>query len=204
MIDQLATDTADLKSSEVERTERLDNTLRDVDSVIEDLKAANAKRETENRIIADQVRGLKDLVPKSLEGWKANGDARLEELGQEIQSLKKLLENRVGRSAGASTPTASRGPPPQSTIGVEKSRDHGNNFGSSNGTSTLNMEAAEKPSTPAPGVTVPKRDSSSPKRSFPGNDRRAAIPAWQMAAAGKSGTVASSTNGEEGSSETRP
>ena len=73
--------------------------------MIADLKAANTRREAESRITADQVAGLKELVPKSLEQWKQNGDARLEELALELQSLKKLLENRVGgRSMAGGTP----------------------------------------------------------------------------------------------------
>lgn len=177
MIEQLTTDTAAIKESESERTEKLDTTLKDVGSVIEDLKAANTRREAESRIIADQVTGLKDMVPKALEGWKASGDAKLEELGQEVQSLKKLLENRVGKPSGAPTPT-SRGHP----NGSEKSKDNLPAFNSANsGMTTPNDESASGSTAPAPGVTVPKRDST-PLRGFERSDRRA-IPAWQMAAA---------------------
>ena len=179
LIEQLATDTAAIKESESERTEKLDTTLKDVGSVIEDLKAANTRREAESRIIADQVTGLKDMVPKALEGWKASGDAKLEELGQEVQSLKKLLENRVGRPSGTPTPTG-RGHP----NGSEKSKDNLSAFNSANsGMTTPNAESASGSSAPAPGVTVPKTDSA-PSRGFERSDRRA-IPAWQMAAAGE-------------------
>ena len=175
LIDQLATDTAAIKECESERTEKLDTTLKDVGSVIEDLKAANTRREAESRIIADQVTGLKDMVPKALEGWKANGDAKLEELGQEVQSLKKLLENKVGRSSGAPMPTG-RG----YANGKEKSKDNLSTFNSANsGTTTPTPESASGSSAPAPGVTVPKIESTS-VRGFQRSDRRA-IPEWQMA-----------------------
>ena len=161
----------------MERTEKLDTTLKNVNSVIEDLKAANTRREAESRIIAGQVTGLKDMIPKALEGWKASGDAKLEELGQEVQSLKKLLENRVGRPSGAPTPT-SRGHPNAN----EKPKDTPSTFHSANsGTTTPNAESASGASAPAPGVTAPKREST-PLRGFERSDRRA-IPAWQMAAA---------------------
>ena len=179
LIEQLAADTAAIKYSESERTEKLDTTLKDVGSVIEDLKAANTRREAESRIIANQVTELKDMVPKALEGWKASGDAKLEELGQEVQSLKKLLENRVGRSSLTPTPI-SRGYPNS----TEKSRDSPSTLNSGNsGTTTTNAETVSNSSTsaPAPGVTVPKREST-PSRGFERSDRRA-IPAWQMAAA---------------------
>ncbi|KAL9129546.1 MAG: hypothetical protein Q9217_002033 [Psora testacea] len=186
LLDQLAADTAALKASESERTEKLDTTLQDVDTVIADLKAANARREAESRLIADQVQGLKDLVPKALEGWKANGDSRLDDLTQEMQGLKKLLENRVGRSAGTATPTG-RGYPLPSANGVDKSKENESNLLSNNGGSTPSIGASSGTPAPAPGITVPKTDNSSPKRGVPGGDRKAAIPAWQMAAAGKSG-----------------
>ena len=184
-IDQLNTDTAELKASETERTEKLDTTIKDVDTVIADLKAANTRREAESRIVADQVAGLKELVPKSLEQWKQNGDARLDELGLELQSLKKLLENRVGGRSMGGTPEP-RMPtyvPPPKTNGVP---------------STPSTEsAAPESAVPTSGMTVPKRDSSSPKR---GGGGRAAIPAWQMAAAAaaanKNTSAPSSTNGE--------
>ena len=159
--------------------------------MIEDLKAANTRREAESRIIAEQVTGLKDMVPKALEGWKASGDAKLEELGQEVQSLKKLLENRVGRPSGAPIPTGKG-----NSNSNEKSKE---NLSASNltnsGTTTPNAESASGTSAPAPGVTTPKREST-PMRGFERSDRRA-IPAWQMAAAtGKTEPAGSSHSAE--------
>lgn len=202
LIDQLATDTAAIKESETERTEKLDTTLKDVGSVIEDLKAANTRREAESRIIADQVTGLKDMVPKALEGWKASGDAKLEELGQEVQSLKKLLENRVGRASGGTpTPTTGRGYPNMSN----EKKDSVPPFASPSSATTTTTPAAESataaPSAPAPGVTAPKREST-PLRGFEKSDRRA-IPAWQMAAAAteKTESAGSSRDAEASTAE---
>ena len=199
LIEQLSNDTAAIKESESERTEKLDTTLKDVGGVIEDLKAANTRREAESRIIANQVTELKAMVPKALEGWKASEDAKLEELGQEVQSLKKLLENKIGRPSAAPTPT-SRGHP----NGNEKSKDSLPAFKSTNsGITTPNAEPASGSSAPAPGVTVPKRESN-PLRGFERNDRRA-IPAWQMAAATeKTEPGGSSQNAEASTAEAGP
>ena len=187
LIEQLTSDTTAIKESESERTEKLDTTLKDVGSVIEDLKAANTRRETESRIIADQVTGLKDMVPKALEGWKASGDAKLEELGQEVQSLKKLLENRVGRPAVTPAPTG-------------KGHLNGNEKPKDNISASPSAESATSSSAPAPGVTAPKREST-PLRGYERSDRRA-IPAWQMAAATeKSEPAGSSQNAEGGTAE---
>ena len=166
--------------------------------MIEDLKAANMRRETESRIIAHQVTELKNMVPRALEGWKASGDAKLEELGLEVQSLKKLLENRVSRTIAATTPTSTGHP-----SGSEKSKGSDMMLHSTNsGATTPYSESASASSTPAPapGVTVPKRESN-PPRGFEKTDRRS-IPAWQMAATpGKTEPGGSSQKAEASTAE---
>ncbi|KAL8862066.1 MAG: hypothetical protein Q9178_001521 [Gyalolechia marmorata] len=99
LIDQLATDTSEIKKSEEERTKKVDTSLDAVNKAVEDFKDGIRKREVENRMIADQVHSLRDLVPKALEGWKSQSDDRLEELREEVKSLKKLLATRVGNAA---------------------------------------------------------------------------------------------------------
>lgn len=198
-MDQLSTDTAAIKESESERTEKLDTTLKDVGTVVEDLKAANTRREAESRIIANQVAELKTMIPKALQGWKASENAKLEELGQEVQSLKKLLEYKVGRRSTTPTPT-SRGQP----SGNEKPKDNLPAISSANsGTTTPKAESATSSPAPAPGVTVPKREFGS-LRGFERSDRRA-IPTWQMAAATeKTEPGGSSQNAEASTAEAGP
>ncbi|MCJ1470504.1 peroxisomal membrane protein pex14 [Pseudocyphellaria aurata] len=180
LIDQLAADTAGLKASEAERTEKLDSTLQDVELVVSDLKAANTRREAESRILADQVRSLKDLIPKALEGWKASGDGKLEDLGAELRSLKKLVGNRVGNVSTSQQPLTGR---PYTGFAANREKP-----GSSAGAGAGGLSAAGRTESgdaqddvagsapaPAPGVTSPKRETPS--------SGRAAIPAWQMSAA---------------------
>lgn len=201
LIEQLTADTTKLQVSETERTEKLDSSFEGIDSIVEDLKTANMRREAESKVIADQVQGLKELVPKALQGWKASGDAKMEELSLEVQSLKRLLENKVGRSGGSSGPTG-RGYAPPTANGNGKSSDGFSMLPpTSNGTAPPDKESPDVPSAPAPGITSPKQDSQAPSNSFERGDRRAAIPAWQMAAAGKSGTVNSTPTGEGSNAE---
>ena len=96
LIDQLAKDTDALRIAELSRTERLDSALEDLESITSELKASSRRREDESRRIEDEVRALKELIPKALEGWKADGDSRLKDLGNEMGSLKRLIGNRVG------------------------------------------------------------------------------------------------------------
>ncbi|KAL9594957.1 MAG: hypothetical protein Q9219_006737 [cf. Caloplaca sp. 3 TL-2023] len=220
LIDQLAADTTDLKTREEERTVKLDKSLDEVNSVVEELKDANKKREVEGRMIADQVHALRDLVPQALEGWKTQGDSRLEELGAEVRSLKKLLSTRLGSNTMSSnlnppalspsqTPSqarASSNPPPSFNVEGEKPQERrGSGSMAATDTAGLGGKVATRKASyegvemgdkmapaPAPGVTVPKREGSN--TSLFSRSGKAAIPAWQMAAAGR----AEGTSGEPG------
>ncbi|MCJ1250202.1 peroxisomal membrane protein pex14 [Trapelia coarctata] len=221
LIDQLATDTSALKSAEAERNEKLDSALQEVESVISELKEANKRREDDSRRIGDEVRGLKELIPKALDGWKAEEDVKLKELSSGLKSLKILVGNRVGDPSTTNAPGR-----PYSfaqTVGTSGSNTPRDSTSQSlyNGTS-YTANASEKPEdptstpasaatpAPAPGVNVPKRESSSTSIfTFDRPGGRAAIPAWQMAAAGSSkgksststNTIAPAKTGGEGSAE---
>ena len=212
LIDQLAADTADIKSAETERTEKLDTTLRDVESVVSDLKTANARREAESRILADQVHGLRDLVPKALDGWKAAEDKKLEDLGSELRSLKLLVANRLGGGAGAGAGTqassslspsssSSTKPPITSTPPATKEKPHPTDPASSAPNPSENLPDTQVPgryqssssSGNFPDTQAPESGGSTttPKSSIPGRFQSnsssgrpgPAIPSWQMAAA---------------------
>jgi len=184
LLDQLAKDTEALKASEEARTERLDTALTEVERVIVELKTASRSRDTESQRITDEVRGLKDLIPKAMEGQKETTDIRLKELNTELKSLKTLMGQRMNppaaqsttsfaRTTGASTPL---GTSPQATSNV-------------NGTSTTDGTAspATVSSPPTDAFSALQARTASPfNTGLPTG--RAAIPAWQMAAANKSST----------------
>lgn len=174
LLEQLAADTEALKTSEQERTERLDSTLDDVDSVIARMSEANARRDDEGRRISDQVCVLKDMIPKAMESQKEAQDQRLKDLANEMKSLKTLLNNRMSQPPTNSTyssatvrPFPTTGPRPNSAATTEPE----------------NSDSTPQPETkPSP---VPDRSMSSSPYGRVMNGR-AAIPAWQMAAAKKS------------------
>jgi peroxin-14 len=192
LIDQLATDTAYLKSAETERTEKLDVTLRDVESVIADLKTANSTRETESRILAGQVLGLRDLVPKALDGWKAAEDKRLEDLGADLRSLKLLVANRFG--VGAGSQASSSRSYPSSTV-KERSDVVGTGDSASVANTSEDSQSAPAASgTPDSGTTAPKQEIIGRYQS----GGKVAIPLWQMpASAGKGKAVSDPSKGED-------
>lgn len=151
------------------------------------------------------MQGLRELVPKALEGWKEKEDKRIEELGSEVRSLRLLLQNRVGGGGGAQTPVGSgagqsygyRGglggeqektsAPGGGGVGLGAVGRTEAGLGASGRVETGasgKVEAGEEAAVaPAPGITVPKGEAST-SRGF--GSGRATIPAWQMAAKSKS------------------
>ena len=212
LLEQLNTDTAALKASEEARTSRLDDALGEVESVLASLKESSKRQGDDNRRIEDDVRGLRDLIPKALDAQKEANDNRLKELSTELKSLKTLIGNRMSAPAPAPVPRAPTTP----------------YYGSSaNGTSTPAATATTQPaSTEQPTSTPPAASSAmpggastgaangtasaptpaaepKPVQSWRGSAGRAAIPAWQMAAVKKSEEAKKDTS-ESGTVEASP
>lgn len=113
---------------------------------------------------------------------------KVEEVRGEVLSLKKLLQNRVG-AASAQTPNmgvgrgAMYGGYTAGSTATELDKSSGPITPSAGGLSASDAAESQDHVTdavaPAPGVTVPKRESSSSRF---GRGGGAAIPAWQMAA----------------------
>jgi peroxin-14 len=164
--------------------------------VLSSLKESEKKRDDESKRNADEIRGLRDLIPKALEGQKEATDTRLKNLGEELKSLSKLISNRVGTSTpaapAASTPAPSAGRTlnsfqPNGTSSdsssaapaVQSPSTNGNVLGSS--TAAPQTEAST--ATPAEGSRSGTPTSISSR--FGSGGGKASIPAWQMAAAKK-------------------
>lgn len=199
LLDQLNTDTSALKASEEARTTRLDSALGEMESVLASLKESSKRQGDDNRRIEDDVRGLRDLIPKALDAQKDATDTRLKELSSELKSLKTLVGNRMG--AGAARPSVAA---PSSYYGSGQTLGSAPAVNNINATATPAMPAASAPVTPseqpAPSAaaTDSKPNSSSAASTTPAVEKpatpspysrmangRAAIPAWQMAAAKK-------------------
>ena len=210
LLEQLQTDTAALKSSEEARTERLDAALREVEDVVSELKTASRRREDEGRRMNEEVRSLKDAIPKALEGAREGSEKRLQELGNELRSLKTLVGNRMGTAP--STPYS----PSRPAYSNGTSTPQPEHSSSTNG---LGSEAAVPPTSHLPSAashsqSIPTRSVNPPPSSFPNsgsNSGRAAIPAWQMAAmkskansSAPSPTVSSADNAPDGGSAAGP
>lgn len=196
LIDQLSTDTSALKAAEEARTERLDAALKEVENLVADLKTSSRRRDDETRRISDEVKSLKDAIPKALEGAREGNENRLKELGGELKSLKVLLGNRLGGS-GSASPSAGRTVGSSTPIPAATTpRPAEETPTPSTSTATNGMqptvtpaEQEPQPAAALPAAALPAAASPAPQN----NDsplsklgRSASIPAWQMAAANRS------------------
>ncbi|KAF9252187.1 hypothetical protein DTO006G1_2934 [Penicillium roqueforti] len=183
LIEQLSTDTAALKTAEEARTERLDRALKDVESLVADLKNSSRRRDDETRRISDEVKSLKDAIPKALEGAREGNENRLKELGTELKSLKTLLGNRLG--GGGATPVAGRtlgSTPFPSTRPAPEETPATSTPAATNGLAATVTPAEQEPTqAAAPASTI-----QSPNPLSQLGRSAASIPAWQMAAANRS------------------
>jgi peroxin-14 len=158
-----------------------------------DAKSASRRQEDDTDRLRDEMKSLKDGIPKSLSANKDFTDGRLREIANEVKSLKALMGQRMSTSSpapAASTntgnylkPTSGNAAPatpaatpatPAADVGAKENGD---------AKAAINGDAA-----PETG----KKDylSSLGGRSSPFGSglpaAKASIPAWQMAMANKS------------------
>jgi len=167
ILSTLQADTSALKNAEEERKARVDAALEEVESVVQDLKNAAKRREDESKRVGDEVRGLRELIPKALEGQKDQQKKALEDLQTELQSLKSLVINRTQSARPAYATNGISGTPP-----LDPGSQSGQTLGSTG--STLGGAGRKEGGGPPSGLPFGGVGTVGGKP---------AIPAWQMAAA---------------------
>ncbi|KAF2133407.1 hypothetical protein P153DRAFT_381837 [Dothidotthia symphoricarpi CBS 119687] len=217
LLEQLNTDTTALKASEEARTTRLDTTLNEVESVLSSLKDSSKRQGDDNRRIEDDVRGLRDLIPKALDAQKESTDNRLKELSTELKSLKTLVGNRIG--AGAARPPTTPNPfaASQSQISTTTPNASGTPGASTSAQQSTSIPPPASPvqtngsaatgaqastSTASASTPTTEKPASTPYSRLPTG--RAAIPAWQMAAAKKTEEAKKDTSASGTAAEASP
>ncbi|KAL1583116.1 hypothetical protein WHR41_08262 [Cladosporium halotolerans] len=179
LLDQLATDTQELKDAEKARTERLDKALSEVESVLGKMKEANEARETESRRMAREMNEIREQIPKAIEKEREGTDGRLKDIGTEMKSLKTLVANRMAGGAPRATPGYT---PPAAA--QAPAQPHAPTAASPaapapevNGVQDAAPKEAEKPAS-----AVPDRANSSSPFGRTIGAKSPSIPAWQLAA----------------------
>lgn len=198
LVEQLSKDTEALKEAEKERTERLDTALNTLETVLDDLKAANRRRDDEAQQLRDKVHSLKESIPVALSNQKETTDQRLREVNAELKSLKTLITQRMNPPKPAATGVNSYLRPSASGTSTPAPTEEVN--GSSKQASVADEPTpAQKPQTypdnSAAALSSTTFGRSSPFASGSGmSGGKASIPAWQMAMSKSAGTSSSSTS----------
>jgi peroxin-14 len=186
LLEQLATDTQQLKDSEAARKERLDAALADVESVVSRMRQANEDRDLEAKRIAREISEIRDQIPRAIEKEKEATDNRLKELNVEMKSLKTLVVNRmVGGGAGAGQQQTA--PSRISTPVYNQQQSQQQHIPAIPGSATdaprtngITSPSAADESVSSPGAAAGGSGSGTPySRLLNG---KAAIPSWQLAA----------------------
>lgn len=184
ILDTLKTDTAALKAAEEERKARVDAALEEVETVVQDLKNAGKRREDESKRVGDEVRGLRDLIPKALEGQKESQKKALEDLQTELKSLKQLVMNRTAPSRPTYVPSGNIGTPPLDPGASNNTAPSSIASSAGIGSSSTAGQALGIGGNAVGGLAA--KDSATPVPSYRGINTGAggkpSIPAWQMAA----------------------
>lgn len=111
LLDTLSSDTAALKEAEEARTRRLDAAITDVEAIVAELKAASTRREDDAKRMEQEIKGMKDSLPKAIDGVREGSERQLKELGAELGSLKLLISNRLGGGAAPAVAAGATGSP---------------------------------------------------------------------------------------------
>ena len=206
LLDQLNTDTAALKASEEARTNRLDNALSEMESVLGSLKEASKRQGDDNRRIEDDVRSLRELIPKALDAHKETTDNRLKELGTELKSLKTLVGNRMSAGPIRSTSSSANAysMPQESTPNMNGTSSPtvaqqlvpavgGPVGGVSNAT---DGQGSVSTASATPAASTPERIQTSSYGRL--TNGKPGIPLWQMAAAKKNQEAEKKDTSESG------
>jgi peroxin-14 len=196
ILDTLKSDTAALKSAEEERKARVDAALEEVESVVQDLKNAGKRREDESKRVGDEVRGLRDLIPKALEGQKESQKKALEDLQTELKSLKQLVMNRTAPARPSYVPSGAIGTPPLDPGAASSMSATNGTTAQALGTGGTAIGGLAAKESPTPAMPSSYRGMGSSLGGKP------SIPAWQMAASRANSTPPTSGGGAGASTTT--
>ncbi|CAO3598761.1 unnamed protein product [Absidia cylindrospora] len=160
---EIKTQTNDALDSVSEQSKKVEESLTSLETVLKNLKDGDEQRDEEFKNVKEEVESLKALVPKMLDRNKDAQSAVLNDLQNEIKSLKSLLLSRRATRS--------------SSLEQESSSNMSNTTTASPSTSS--------PATPT--TTNTSTEGLSPRLSAALNtSARPGIPAWQMVAANKS------------------
>ncbi|ETS74236.1 hypothetical protein PFICI_14102 [Pestalotiopsis fici W106-1] len=222
-LDQLSKDTESLKASEEDRTVKLDKVIWELEAFIRDTKSASKRQEDETERLRDEMKSLKEIVPKNMTANKDFTDGRLREITTEVKSLKALIAQRMTAASPATPSTATSGSGnylKPSVVNVATPASPAAVPASPAVDAAAPASSASVPASPAPGTPGKETETngdataqsskqdyisslggrSSPFGSGMPMAGKPAIPAWQMALANKKSNADAGSGSQQESS----
>ncbi|KAJ7225446.1 hypothetical protein GGX14DRAFT_638792, partial [Mycena pura] len=86
--------------------ERIDETTKNVDAMVQEVRDGEAKTRDEMREIREEINSIREMLPKMIERNKDSQTQSLNELQQELKSLKALLLSRGPTISSSSVPSS--------------------------------------------------------------------------------------------------
>lgn len=174
--------------------------MAELETVLNDLKSSNRRREDEAQRIRDDVSNLKDSIPKALDAQKTLADSRLQEVNSELKSLKTIISQRMSNQQSGGVGNYGT----RNTVAAPAPASTPTNV-NDNGTTGSAYGHATSVETPRASVGSPLQDyPSSTGRSSPFNSgispAAVKIPEWQRAMATKKSSSSMHNSADAGGS----
>ncbi|KAF7306990.1 hypothetical protein MIND_00491800 [Mycena indigotica] len=94
LLKEIQAESAAVRIAVETQKERIDETTKNVDIMVQEMRDGEAKTRDEMREIRDEVNSIREMLPKMIERNKESQAQSLGELQQELKSLKALLLSR--------------------------------------------------------------------------------------------------------------
>ncbi|KAJ7293654.1 hypothetical protein C8J57DRAFT_1429415 [Mycena rebaudengoi] len=105
LLKEIQAESAAVRAAVEVQTEKIDQTTKNVDAMVQEVHDGEVKTRDEMREIREEVNHIRDMLPKMIERNKESQTQSLAELQQELKSLKALLLSR-GPTISSSTPSS--------------------------------------------------------------------------------------------------
>ncbi|KAL1921816.1 uncharacterized protein VTP21DRAFT_10458 [Calcarisporiella thermophila] len=102
-LEDMRTETSEAKKTVEEQSSQIKTSLYEMEKLLEELREQEGKRNEELKSLQEEVDNIKAQIPKFFNSSRENQTSMMNDLQQEIKSLKSLLLNR--RGTGAPSPT---------------------------------------------------------------------------------------------------
>ncbi|KAJ3568075.1 hypothetical protein NP233_g5955 [Leucocoprinus birnbaumii] len=94
LLKEIQGETAAVRAAVEEQKTKIDRTTQDVEAVVNEMRQAESRTRDEMRELREEVNNVREMLPKMIDKNKEHHTQSLNELQQEVKSLKALLLNR--------------------------------------------------------------------------------------------------------------